>query len=94
MDGDAGAQGVARLVQGRGIGGRHAEGQIAFSGQAQHQRPERRIDGGVGQHLAKGGGEPFLADLVRLAARPRQDQAARQALAGFPAVEQVGIGGQ
>ena len=94
VHGDAGAKGVAGLVQGGRVGGLAGHDQVLLIGQAEQQGLEGLIRLLAGEGAAEGVCEPFLAHLVGVAGGAAEDQGLGQGLARFPAVEQVGIGGE
>ena len=94
VHGDARAQGLAGAVQGGGIGGPRKHRQIALRRQGQQQGLERRLRRLIVDGAAERLGEALLADLVGPAIGAGQDQVAGEALAGFPAVEQVRVARQ
>ena len=66
-------------------------GHVALAGQRQHQVLERRIQRRVAQHRAHRVDEGRIELDRRVAAGRRQQAPERQALAGFPAVERIGV---
>ena len=94
MQGHAPAEGLARRVQRGRIGRGHGQGQIGLRRKAEQKRLERRLRRLIGQGPAHGFGEPLFADIVGRARRAGENQALGQGLAGLPAIEQIGVGGE
>jgi hypothetical protein len=97
VDGDAGAQGFAGVMDGGRVGQSPrlalGQGQVGLAGQGQQQGLEGRFGALVVQGPAQGGGETLLVDLVGGSGGAVQHQFAGEVLAGLPATEQVGVGG-
>jgi hypothetical protein len=59
--GEAGAQGLARVVDGGGIDHAHGQAEVLFAGQGQEQGLEGVLGGLIAQGAGQGGGEAGFA---------------------------------
>ena len=84
-------QRFARRVDAQRVAGIELLGDVAFARQGQHQFLERGIERRIAQHAAHRLDEAVIERDGPGARAPPRSGAEREALAGFPAVERIGV---